>query len=94
MPRIRLTGHIDVPAPDRAAVAAALPDHIRRTRSEPGCLAFEVTPDADVPGRWQVRERFENRAAFEAHQARVAASAWGRVARTAERHYTVEEVEA
>lgn len=94
MTRTRLTGHIDVPEPDRESVAAALPEHIRLTRAEPGCLLFHVTPDAQVAGRWQVHELFESRAAFEAHQARVAASAWGKAAGNARRHYRVDEVEA
>lgn len=92
MTSIRLTGHIDVPDHDRAAVAAALPEHIRLSRAEPGCLYFEVTPDAEVAGRWQVREMFSTRATFDAHQARLASSDWGRVAQSAARHYTVEEV--
>ncbi len=94
MSRIRLTGHIDVPEHDRAAVATALPEHIRLSRAEPGCLSFEVTQDEAVPGRWQVRELFSTRATFDAHHARVASSDWGRVAHSAERHYTVEELDA
>ncbi|GKY87654.1 putative quinol monooxygenase [Sinisalibacter aestuarii] len=91
---IRLTGHIDVPEPRRAAIAAALPEHIRLTRAEPGCLAFEVRPDPAMPGRYTVAELFASRAAFEAHQARVAASDWGRISAGLPRSYTIDEVPA
>ena len=91
MPPIRLSGHIDVPPERRAAVAAALPDHIRLTRAEPGCCAFEVTPDPAVPGRWRVAELFEDQAAFDAHQARSRDSAWGALSTGLVRCYTVEE---
>ena len=52
-PRIRLSGHIDVPHERRAAVAEALPEHVRLTRAEPGCLRFEVTPD---PRHYRIEE--------------------------------------
>jgi quinol monooxygenase YgiN len=89
--RIRLTGHIDVPADRRDAIAAALPEHIRLSRAEPGCLSFEVTPDPAVPGRLAVAELFESRAAFEAHQGRVAASDWGRISDGIARTYEISE---
>ena len=92
MPQIRLTGHIDVPPARRDAVAAALPDHIRLTRAEPGCLRFEVTPDAAVPGRWQVAELFASRKAFEAHQARAGASPWAAATDGIDRHFRIEEI--
>lgn len=93
-PTLCLTGHIDVPEARRAAIAAALPEHIRATRAEPGCLSFSVTPDPAVPGRWQVAERFVDRTAFEAHQARVATADWGRVAQGVIRSYEITEVPA
>jgi quinol monooxygenase YgiN len=72
------------------AVMMALPDHIRLTRDEPGCLSFDVTP-TDDPLIWQVAERFTDRAAFEVHQARVAASDWGAQTAGITRDYTVTE---
>ena len=54
-----------------------LPRHLRLTRAEPGCLAFDVT-QTDDPLVWRVAERFADRAAFDAHRARARASAWGR----------------
>ncbi len=88
---IHLSGHIDVPPRRRAAVAAALPDHIRATRAEPGCLSFEVSPDPHIPGRWQVRETFRDRASFAAHQARTRASRRGELTAGLPRHYTIRE---
>ncbi len=89
---IRLSGHIDVPPHRRAAVAAALPDHIRRTRAEPGCLSFRVIPDPKVKGRWQVRETFRDRKAFIAHQLRTRNSRWARITAGIPRHYSIDVI--
>jgi len=43
-----------------------LPEHIRLSRTEPGCLRFSFTRSSD-PLVWQLDETFTNRAAFEAH---------------------------
>lgn len=94
MTGIELKGHLDVPEDRRIAIADALAAHIRLTRAEPGCLAFEVLPDPDVPGRWQVAERFASRADFDAHQARVASSDWGRISQGLTRSYEITEVPA
>lgn len=93
MARIVLQGYIEVPAADLEAVAGALPDHIRLTRAEPGCLVFEVTQDPDDPGRFAVYEEFASKAAFDHHQQRTQASPWWRVTATAARHYTVEQLD-
>jgi len=58
-------------------VARYLPEHLRLTLAEPGCLAFSVEPTAD-PLAWRVAETFADAAAFEAHQARTRASDWFR----------------
>ena len=89
--RVILTGHIDVPEDRRHAVAQALPEHIRLTRAEPGCLFFTVEADALVPGRYEVHECFADRSAFDAHQARARASDWGRVSAGLSRDYRVRE---
>ena len=70
------------------------PDHIALTRAEPGCLAFEVKPAPGLPGRLVVSERFQSRADFEAHQARIKGSHWAAVTRGIARHYKVSEVPA
>ena len=44
--------------------AATFPEHIRLTRTRPGCLSFEVT-QTDDPLVWRVDERFTDDAAFQ-----------------------------
>ncbi len=91
-PRIRLSGHLDVPEARRAAVAAALDEHVRLSRAEPGCVYFDVMPDPKVPGRWLVDEMFVDRAAFEAHQRRARQGDWGRITAGLARDYVIEEI--
>ncbi len=92
-PRISLTGHIDVPMDRLDAVTAALPAHIALTRAEPGCLSFDVTPDPDVAGRFNVTECFVSRCAFEAHQTRMKSSLWAKVTAGIPRQYQITEIE-
>mgnify|MGYP001252296610 CR=1 FL=1 len=87
--RVFLDGYMEVPPERRAAVAGALPAHIALTRAEPGCLAFDVTPDPGDPGRFLVSEIFTGQAAFDAHQARAGSSAWAEVTAGLPRHYTI-----
>lgn len=87
--QVTLTGHIEVPAERLEAIRAALPEHIRLTLAEPGCLEFEVTESTEIPGRFEVRERFADTGAFHAHQSRVQASDWGRISAGLPRHYAV-----
>lgn len=87
--RVYLTGHLDVPADRLEQVRQALPQHIALTRAEAGCVSFEVIEDNTVTGRFNVSEVFENRAAFDAHQARTKASEWFRVTQGIPRHYTI-----
>lgn len=91
-PRIRLTGHIDVPADRLASIEAALAEHKALTRAEPGCISFSVDPCDQVAGRFLVSELFRDRASFEAHQARVKASDWGRISAGIPRIYKIETV--
>jgi len=65
-----------------------LPLHLSLTRDEPGCRSFNVTT-TNNPLIWQVEERFEDAAAFETHQGRVAGSAWGHATSEIERRYSV-----
>ena len=89
MPAVTLRGTLACATPqDADLIARLLPDHLRLSRAEPGCLTFAVTPTAD-PLIWQVDETFADRAAFEAHQARSRASEWGRASAHIPRHYTV-----
>lgn len=89
MAEIILTGTVTCP-PDRLSeVRAALPDHIALSRAEPGCLSFAVTET--TPGIFAVAERFADRAAFDAHQTRTAASPWAEVSRDLPRTYEILE---
>ena len=89
--RVKLIGFIVVPEADLTAVEAELPDHIRLTRAEPGCISFDVAQSHSDPRRFEVAEAFRDRAAFDEHQLRVRQSRWGRVASNAERHYEITE---
>jgi quinol monooxygenase YgiN len=91
VPEVTLTGFLDVPADRRLALLPLLAEHVRLTRAEPGCLAFEVTETAPGSGRFAVTERFADRAAFQAHQRRAAASPWGEATRGFRRDYAVRE---
>jgi quinol monooxygenase YgiN len=86
---IRLSGTVTC-APHEIDIArAALPEHIRLSRAEPGCLSFEVTETA--PGVFTVTESFSNRAAFDAHQTRTRDSNWWRQTGHMPREFTVTE---
>jgi quinol monooxygenase YgiN len=73
---------------EAARVRAALPEHVRLTRAETGCVSFSVTV-TDDPLVWQVAEEFTDPAAFEAHQTRAAASEWAVTTKGIAREYTV-----
>ena len=88
---IRLSGSLICTTHAQArAVMMSLPDHLRLTRAEPGCLSFDVV-ETDDPMIWQVDEAFIDRAAFEAHQTRAAASDWGRQTADITRDYVISE---
>ena len=73
---IGVTGTLTCSTAEQAdTVRSHLPDHIRLSRAEPGCLTFNVDP-TDNPLVWRLDESFVDRAAFEAHQTRTRASAW------------------
>lgn len=95
MSRVILTGFLICRSLDESdRVAALLPDHIRLTRSEPGCLVFEVIRSMSDPVRFAVREVFATRADFEAHQARVRASGWGRSTKSIPRDYMLTDADS
>ncbi len=54
-----------------------LPEHVALSRAEPGCVRFDLRQEDD-PLVWQLDELFANEDAFTAHQARNAASRWGK----------------
>lgn len=86
---VKLTGRLICSSIDhRQAIKAHLPEHVRLSRAEPGCIFFAVTPSADA-AVWQVEERFVDRAAFDAHQRRTQNSAWGQATAGIAREYQV-----
>lgn len=65
-----------------------MPEPIRLSRAEPGCIFLAVTPSADA-AVGQVEERFVDRAAFDAHQRRTQNSVWGQATAGIAREYQV-----
>lgn len=72
-------------------VAQLLPEHIRLTRAEPGCLRFEVWRSHADPCRFAVSESFRDRAAFEAHRVRTGKTIWARATRGVARDYVIRD---
>jgi quinol monooxygenase YgiN len=72
-------------------ISHLVPEHIRLTRAEPGCLSFDIVRSHEDPARFAVREAFRDREAFEAHQARTRASAWWRETQTVRREFRTSE---
>ncbi|WP_421241904.1 putative quinol monooxygenase [Aeromonas enteropelogenes] len=89
MSKVILKGFIIVPPSALAQVKDELAKHIQLTRTEPGCLVFEVIQDSANPCRFDVYEEFVDKLAFQAHQTRVKSSYWGEITVNVERHYTV-----
>ncbi|MBD8064650.1 antibiotic biosynthesis monooxygenase [Devosia sp. PTR5] len=87
--KVRLTGTLICGTDAECdAVRQYLPEHIRLTRQEPGCLSFEVAQSSD-PLVWTVKELFLDRAAFDAHQVRTKGSEWASQTATIRRDYTI-----
>ena len=91
MGNVTLSGFITVPDSELALIKSELPNHIKLTRQEAGCLSFNVTQSDSDKNRFDVIEIFENREAFENHQNRVKSSYWGQVTTNIERHYAIRE---
>ena len=88
---IRLTGTLTAKTPDELKVIETyLPDHIRLSRAEPGCLGFAVTQTADSMV-WQLDESYVDSAAFQAHQARNRASLWWQMSQGLARNFQTSE---
>ena len=90
MPKVILKGYILVPDKDLPAVREELPNHIRLTSQEEGCLVFEVLPDEQNASRFNVYEEFCDSHSFEEHQERVRSSRWGEVTSNVERRYQID----
>lgn len=73
---VHLTGRLictDLAQAD--TVTRYLPDHIARSRAEPGCRWFRVS-QSDDPLIWTLDEGFADAAAFAVYQIRTRASVW------------------
>lgn len=80
-----LSGTLSVPEAGLAAARAALPEHERLTRAEPGCVKFNVSEIQ--PGVFSVEETFKDEAAFAAHRERARNTTWAAAAANAVRDY-------
>lgn len=95
MPRIALNGFLICRTLEEAdRVSQILPEHIRLTRAESGCLRFEVFRSQADPVRFAVSELFRDREAFDAHQARAAETIWARATKGIPRDYRITEEKA
>ena len=91
--KIYLNGHIDVPSERMSSVKTGLVEHIALTRSEEGCISFEVVESNEIDGRFLVSEVFVNKAAFDAHQTRTKASDWFKITEGIHREYSIRSEE-
>ena len=90
MTKVTVSGFLIAPtleASDRAS--EVLPDHIRLSRAEHGCLKFEVERSQSDPARFALFEVFRDQEAYAAHQARTRASLWWTVTSGFERDFSV-----
>ncbi|GAB3817326.1 antibiotic biosynthesis monooxygenase [Tessaracoccus terricola] len=86
---VTLTGKLICADDEEAAtVRRHLPRHLQLTRAEAGCLHFLVEATQD-PLVWLVSEEFQDQTAFDAHQARVRDSEWGRATAGIRRDYVI-----
>lgn len=87
---VRLSGTLTCGSEaERRLVLECLPEHVRLTRQEPGCISFDVIQSPDDPMVWMVDERFSSQEAFDDHQQRTRASVWGQRTRLIARDYRV-----
>jgi quinol monooxygenase YgiN len=88
---IRVTGTLTCSTADEAAIVQRLlPEHIRLSRAEPGCLTFNVDPTED-PLVWRLDESFVDKDAFRAHGERMRSSAWFAATAGLARNFAVQE---
>jgi len=76
-----VTGSIVARADTLEELVALSLDHVRRSRSEPGCLAHAVHRDVEDPRRLVFVEEWQDRAALAAHFALPESNAFVKAAR-------------
>ena len=84
---VYLAGHVNVPEASLSRFCEALPEHIRLTHAETGCLRFEVIQDEKEKSKFHVFEIFKSTAAFEFHQRRGAQTNWAQASKDISRTY-------
>lgn len=87
--RVVLEGYIVVPDSDLSQILKELPNHIKLTKEEEGCLLFSVLQRSSEPNVFDVFEEFADKNAFDRHQERARQSTWSEVTSNVERYYTV-----
>ncbi|MFD2175503.1 GNAT family N-acetyltransferase [Rhodobacter lacus] len=77
MTLIHLHGSLTCSTQDqRRTLIAALPVHMRKSLTEPGCLFYEIT-QAESPLSWQIEAGFASPAAHETYEAELVTSPFG-----------------
>jgi quinol monooxygenase YgiN len=66
-----------------------LPEHIKQSREEKGCLDFRVTQSIKTEGRFQVFEKFNSKRAYLYHQKRIKNSKWKNIMTKLKRDYEI-----
>ncbi len=92
MNKIVLKGYIEVPEDKVDVVKEELTHHIKKTRAEDGCIAFEVVQDTENNLKFTVYEEFTDKEAFDKHQERAKESDWGKLTRDYKREYEIKEI--
>jgi len=92
VPKIILDGFIIVPENALDLVKEELPTHIELTRSEPGCIVFNVIQSQENHLKFNVHEEFDTQESFEKHQIRVKQSRWGNITKDVQRNYNIRTV--
>lgn len=59
--------HIDVPPPNKDACIELVQAQVKASRSDRGCVRYEVFQQADRPNHFSVVEAWASRAGFDAH---------------------------
>ena len=88
MGNVVLTGYVIIREEDFDAISQAMPEHIRSTLAEPGCLDFKLTQDKNDLLRFSVYEEFTDQKALEHHQARSKEGEWHKVTKHMQRHFS------
>ncbi|MCX7888253.1 MAG: antibiotic biosynthesis monooxygenase [Rhodobacteraceae bacterium] len=76
---VTLTGFLVARSLDEAdRISVLVPDYVRETLAEPGCLTCEVWRSRADPVRFALREVYAGQGAFEAHRSRIEGRPWGK----------------